>query len=411
MVKLNISGFISLIIVVIAVILTSSWLQGNITLLSRGWVWLGLGCVMCLLAYPPYIKQKNNMWLLAYAAIVVLNFFMGDSYFHSIVNVIMEVAMLLFCSYLAFYITEDKKIINIFVYSQLLVVVATAVLSITVNMIFPGVIRDTVTLINAGYSSKAIPFYRIGVCEYGYPHGIPMILPGLVLLYKNHRLKLIYRIIALSIVVLLFYLVFISGVTTALILTIFGILASFFIRQDDVRKNVTRLVILGILMMPLLNDDAALGVLKFAEQVVPEDNKITGKIANFEETIQNSNTADGTIQTRGELYGMSISGFFSNPIIGINDKSYGEHSAILDRFATLGLLGGIPFLLFILFLYKMIKQRIPSHSMMFFYIGMAGFLIMLATKNMNNIYVWLYSICLLPALLLFNSNPPKFIRK
>ena len=409
-IKLN--SFFSLVLTAIAVILTSSWLQGNFTILSRGWLWLGLGCIVCVFLYPAYLKQKNIFWLIAYATIVVFNFLMGDAYFYSTANVIMELAMLLFCSYFAFYVANNYgsiKLINIFVYSQIIVIVATSVLSIAIDMLYPGVIRETVTLINAGYSGEAVPFYRMGVCEYGFPHGIPMILPGLVLLYKNRRLKLIYRLLILMVLALLFYLVFVSGITTSLILAIFGIIASLIIREGGLKKNITRLAILSLFLTPLLSDTVMLNVLKRAEQIVPEENKITGKIINFEETIQNENSADGSIQMRGTLYGMSIDAFLTNPILGTNSKSFGGHSALLDRFASLGLIGGVPFILFIIALYKLVRRALPKNSILFFYIGLAGFMIMLATKNMSNIYVWLYSICLLPALILFNANPPKFL--
>lgn len=412
--KVKLSSLFSLLLVIITVILTSSWLQGNFTILSRGWLWLGFGCIVCVLLYPNYVKQKNLTWLIVYTVVVAINFLMGDSYFHSIVNVIMEVAMLLFCSYLAFFVVSDSgagQFNNVFVFGQLIVITLTASLSIIVDAIFPGIIRETVTLINGGYSDEAVPFYRMGVCEYGFPHGIPIILPAIVLLYKNQRLKFFYRLLFLLLLGLLFYLVFISGVTTSLILSLFGIIAAFIIREGNIRKNISRLVILTILMLPLLNDNVMLNVLKVAEQVVPEENKITGKIINFEETIQNENTADGSIQMRENLYGMSIESFFTNPVTGVNGNTYGGHSAILDRFATLGLIGGIPLIIFILSLYKLTKSKLPDDSIIFYNIGMAGFLIMLASKNMSNIYVWLYSMCLLPALILFNTNPPKFLRR
>lgn len=409
--QIRINSFISLVLVIVAIILTSSWLQGNFTLLSRGWLWLALGCILCLLQSPGYLKQKNITWLLIYTIFVVINYLMGDEYFHSPVNLIMEIAMLLFCSYFSYFLISDShpnRFINIFICSQFLVISITAVLSITVDIAIPGVIRETVSLINGGYSNDAIPFYRMGVCEYAFPHGIPMIVPGIVLLIKNKGLKLFYRSIALALLVLLFYLVFVSGVTTSLILTLFGILASFFVVEGYARKNAMRLFLLILLLSPLLNDTVMLKVLNVAEQVVPEENKITGKILNFKESIKNENTHE-SIQQRGDLYLMSVNAFFSNPIIGTNDKPLGGHSAILDRLGTLGLLGIIPFILFITSLYKMIKLRIPPGSIIFFYIGLAGFAIMLATKNMSNFYVWLYSMCLLPALILFNANPPKFL--
>lgn len=408
--KQKINGLVALVLVIVSIIMTSSLLQGNFVIFSRGWVWLALGCVICVLQYPSYLRQKSITWLLIYALIVFLNYFTGDLYFNSPVNVIMEIGMLLFCSYTSYYASErDNYLTNFLVGGLLIVIVLTSVLSITVDMVFPGVIRETVSMINGGYSDEAIPFYRMGVCEYGFPHAVPMIIPGIVLLSKNREIKLFYRIIAIVLLCLLFYLVFVSGVTTALILVLFGILSSLFVREGELKKNVSRLIILGVLLTPLLSDNVMLGILNFAEQVVPEKNKITGKIINFEETIKNDDAADGSIQQRGDLYGMSLDAFLSNPIIGTNDKPLGGHSAFLDRMGTLGLLGFVPFILFTFLLIKQIKQRIHKHAVIFYYIGMAGFLVMLSSKNMSNIYVWLYSICLLPALIQLNSNPPKFL--
>lgn len=400
-----------LLLLFVPVILTSSWLQGHVTLFARGWLWLFLGCFVCISQNSSYISTRNVTWLLLYAGILYLNYLSGDAYFHELHNIIMEIAMLLFCAYLVFFIRKKSnlKYITLLVLSQLIVIVFTSILSISADILLPGIIRKTVTLINSGRSGDVFLFYKMGVCEYGFPHAVPVIIPGLMLIVKNKKIKPVIRILIVLILVLLFYLVFISGVTTALILAIFGLLASFFVVEGNRIKNIRRLIVLGLFLTPLLNDSVTLSLLKGFETIVPEENKITGKIINFEETIQNEN-ADGSLQYRSNLYVMSFNEFLKHPVIGVNkSNNLGGHSAFLERLATLGIIGIIPYVAFIVLLMKSVIKFMPEKSLFFLYIGFIGFIIMIGTKNMSNIYLWLYSFALLPSLIIINENPPKVV--
>lgn len=413
MIEKRMSTWALLLLLFVPIILTSSWLQGHVTLFARGWLWLALGCFVCILQNSSYLSSRNVFWLFLYAVVLYLNHLSGDAYFHGLPSIIMEIATLLFCAYLVFYVSQkhNSKFTTLLVLSQLIVIVITSILSISADILFPGIIRQTVTLINSGQSEGVIPFYKMGVCEYGFPHAIPVLIPGLMLLVKNRRIKPIIRILIVLVLALLLYLVFISGVTTALILAIFGFLASLFVVEDNRKKNIRRLILLGLFLTPLLNDSVSLSLLQNLETIVPEENKITGKIINLEETIQNEN-ADGSLQTRSNLYMMSFNEFLKHPILGVNKTdNLGGHSAFLERLATLGILGIVPYIIFIVLLMKYVIRFIPEESIFFLYIGFIAFIIMLGTKNMSNIYLWLYSFVLLPSIIIINENPPKIVIK
>lgn len=411
MIEKRMSTWALILSLFVPVILTSSWLQGHVTLFARGWLWLALGCFVCISQNSSFLNTRNAFWLFLYAAVLYLNHLSGDAYFHGLPSIIMEIATLLFTAYLVFFVIQKHnfKFTTLLVLSQLIVIVITSVLSIQADIIIPGVIRQTVALINNGESGAIFPFYKMGVCEYGFPHAVPIIIPGLMLMVKNKIIKPVIRIFLVLILALLLYLVFVSGVTTALILAIFGLLASFFVVEGNRKKNIRRIVVLGLFLTPLLNDSVTLSLLKGFETIVPEENKITGKINNFEETIQNEN-ADGALQDRTNRYMMTFNEFLRHPILGVNktDK-LGGHSAFLERLATLGIIGIIPYIVFIVLLMKCVIKFIPEKSLFFLYLGFIGFIIMLGTKNMSNIYLWLYSFAVLPSIIIINENPPKIV--
>ena len=412
--KNNLKGyFIPSLLILITIILTSSLLHGHFRLFAMSWLWMGMGCIICLVFYNKFLSNRWILWLAVYAAIVFVNYLLGNTFLGSLPETIMEVALLFFI-YAFSIIVINKEISSVnkwFVFSQLLVLLITSLLSIYVDRYSPGIIRETVSLVNMGNTAEAAPYYRLGVCEYGFPHAVPIIIPGIMVLIKNKTIKPFFRILFFGVLVIGLFLVFISGVTTSLILSLFGFLASIVIDENRSTKNVRNLIILTVFLSPLLNDNVMLRVLQTSERFIPEENKILGKIINMEESIK-SESGNKSLQSREVRYQMSLEAFAKNPLLGVNDDSLiGGHSAFLDRLAAFGLLGIIPYLLFIFYFVKRLFKRIPERSRLFFFIGMAGFIIMMTAKNMSNIYVWLYSFCFLPGLLVLNNNVPRFMRK
>lgn len=65
---------------------------------------------------------------------------------------------------------------------------------------------------------------------------------------------------------------------------------------------------------------------------------VSKKINDLISSVNDGET-EGSIKSRVDRYLMSINGYISNPIVGTFGTSVGSHSAILDSFATYGLMG------------------------------------------------------------------------
>lgn len=390
--------------IICMVFMTFSLLHGYFSITARGWIWLPLACLTCLVLNKEVFKAKQFAWLVIYFLIVIINLMAGKS--SSSNNfLVLEISMILWAISFPFIIKDDvnSKFVRAFVIIELMVVVITSFLNIITDFTHPGVVRQAVSYVNLGENNQAIALYRMGVCDYGFPHAVPIIVPAIIQYVKREGLSMAKRILSIALILLISYFVFISGVTTAVMLLLFSIIGSFLVAPGGGRKTNIRLIILLLVTIPLLSDEVILNALTGLENIVSEDNAIHGKIKSFEDTIKYEE-ASGSVEARENKYFMSWDAFLENPLLGSSSESTGGHSVILDIFGTYGILGGIPFL-FLLFVHlKYIYKLIPKGSKYYFFIGSICFVMMFAIKNMSNVYTWMFVSALLPLMLLYGQK-------
>ena len=162
----------------------------------------------------------------------------------------------------------NKRFVKYFAITELVVVIITSILTIIVDISIPGIVRQAVTYTIEGRSESALQYYRLGVCEYGLPHAIPIILPAIIMHMRCQDVSFFKRIVSVVIILMLGYFVFISGVTTAILLLLFSIVGSLLISRESRKKTYRRIIVLCILALPLVNDNTILSIFSELEEII-----------------------------------------------------------------------------------------------------------------------------------------------
>lgn len=392
------AGFIP----VLVLILTWSFLGGWITLFSRQWIWVLFGSILVVGHATSFLKSKQIGYLAIYSVVLIANLLAGDSCFDSPIKIIYEITLLFFCSGLCYLLLDDKirgGIAKSILWIGAFVVIFTAIGTFIADRNMPGIVRMLVVYTNHGVS--CVPYYRIGVCEYTMPHAIPILIPPLVMWIKNRSIKGNIRLLSLIVLIFILLLIYISGTTTPLLVALLALSCSLLVnRKKSLSTNIIRIIVVAALLLPVLNKDVQLSIIHGLESVIPEDNSNYNKLVDFENLIMFDETT-GDVEERRGLYDASLSSFFDNILIGgSKTASLGGHSILLDRLGSLGLVGTIPYLVFIWLLAKSVYKRLPDENKVYYVIGVICFLLMLALKNMDGTWMWITMCVFLPVMML-----------
>lgn len=372
-------------------------------MLGRVWFWLVLGIIALITVVPQFFKTKAFYALVMYGVVVVFNHIMGDGYYASWPFLISDISSLVFYGGVYYYLFHgaENKTRNVIMYFLLFVIVFTSIGTYFADKSSPDIVRAMVLYSNKGADNS--PFYRMGVCHYSMPHALPVLIAPFFLWLKSNRIKRKIKYLMLLVLLFLLLLVWTSGATTPLLISVFALFVSLFIGpQKTYKNNLLILAIVFAITIPLLTDEVQLEVIHYLEGVVPEENANYGKLQDFENNIIYGE-ASGDMAARSDLYGKSISAFLNNMVLGTNNKlSVGGHSVILDRFAMLGIVGMLPFLLFFYYLFKDMYYNTPSNRRIFILIGIICFVLMLLLKNILG--MWMYTAVFVMLPLMVNND-------
>jgi len=217
-----------------------------------------------------------------------------------------------------------------------------------------------------------------GISGYSIIYSIVIIMPFFYLSILKSRA--IYRLIFISFTLLLIYFIYNAAYTIALFALVFGfLLYSLLITQSKIKIFLLPLMLL--LVIVFVDKSVMYNTLVFLSEniKIPQIALRLNELADF--TFRNDTISSDTLY-RLSLYQQSIDAFIKYPITGISifNSSYplSGHSAFLDILGGTGLLGFIPYLLFLWYSYKnalekaknrMLKKAIKTSYIMFCFIG------------------------------------------
>lgn len=391
---------ITRILYVVVMLSLTFQLFNTIPIFDRHYLFWLIAAVLSFSYCKGFFKSITFTWLLLYFLVVYLNHVSGDSFFYESTKIIIELVAFFIPASMAFYLfkRQDKPLVRYLLLFFGVFLIESAIVSFYANSLFPDIIRIQSNAENVAENLIFIqPFIRMGLTDYILPHAMPVIIPGLV--YVTISAKGRKRIIYALILVAAWMLAYVSGSFTALLLSTITLFLSLLVSKKNKRKTIARLVVASVFLVPLASSSSLqFLILDGVQQLIPDDNIAYRKITDIEESIIYGD-AEGGVGKRQEKYDQTISVIQNNLLVGTNEEKFGGHSAVLDRIAVLGLLGIVPYFLFIFFQLRFLIHYIGKTQRFYYYIGVFAALIMIMTKNMSYVSLWFMLFTLLPGIL------------
>jgi hypothetical protein len=289
------------------------------------------------------------------------------------------------------------KSLKIISAATIMVIFITSVLTVLQAYNNPGIVRSIVHTESMQDYIRRIEIYKKGVTSYAMPHAFSFIVPPLIYALKSKNLLFKERSFALAIIIICSLMVFYSQSTGALVILLFSFITSFIVTEKSIKKNIIRLIGLGLMAVVILNTETLISILEFFGAKT-ETLTYYGKIEDAMTMLENGGSV-GEIATRQELHNMSLNAFLNNLLLGTNKGSdIGGHAYFMDRAGLLGLVGIIPLFLFFFFQVKTTYKSLPNSTKMYYLIGVTACIILGFQKNMAGFEYWFYLFLLLPAL-------------
>lgn len=364
-----------------------------------------------ILVSNSYLKQKEFWLALMYGLVVFLNFWIGNVAFPSLFSVLYEVFRLMVPAAIFYYyskVSRNKPFVNSVLLLYLFVLVFETIATYRLEQVYPGLMRN---LHSSRYEDDLTMFMQMGLAPYSLPHALPTLIPAIVLVIKDGKNNLIIRVLTLVFLAASLVIVYLSQATGAYLMTIFSLVLAFIVNSSGIRNNMTKLVIVSVLALPFVLfpsfTDTAMDV---AEMFVSEDSDVYEKIEEVRASNSGAETS-GDIAYRGELLDKTLNTIIEHPLFGSRTKTYGNHNALLDRMAKLGLVGFLPLLMFLILTIKGTYKEIPEKGKIFYLIGVSAAVIMLLSKNQISWDQWFFLFYLLPVLIIENDRYEGFHSK
>lgn len=237
--------------------------------------------------------------------------------------------------------------------------------------------------------------------HYSLLHAYVLIMPALILAVKVIKTKI--RYLFLFVAIYDFYVIAQSSVAATIVLAIISIAFMLIYDEKDNNKSLLRALGFGAMFF-LLIEVGVVDAIMNAIVNIYEGTASSGKMQMFRDMLSGKELAAGnSIDERSQLHNISINAFFSNPLIG--SSPVGDHSCILDRLGGLGLIGFVPYVIFLFSVFKNVaKTFVSRNAKMGFYVVSFSVLLLLYQKGLFGQECWLFFIVLAPSILHYIEN-------
>lgn len=359
--------------------------------------------IICGILYPRSLISKPMLWLYIFLIVLTVNAIL-ERYIHvnglsnttipASTRIIIEAAWILPSVMIATILAASKnlKLIRIVGWGSLILLIISFIYLLPLISISANKLRELA--LSDGYDvPRGLPSYTL-------MHSYVLMLPGLCLAYRESSLR--RRVMFGIIVLLFFYLILKTAVTTSIGLSSLFIIFALVVSKNSLNKTLLLIGICIILFIIALESGL---VLLFINWIMPyfEGTAVSDKLIDFRNSIDVGHLTGGTILVRGNLHELSKQSFFSNPFFG--GDQVGGHSQFLDILGSVGLVGFIPFVMIII---KVMQSYCPYVSdkfgRVFLYSCFALAAVYLYSKGIFGATGWLFMCVLGPCLVAAVSN-------
>lgn len=364
-----------------------------------------IGVASCVICVGSFFKTKNAKYLLCYILVVFLNYFSGNKAVPTIGAALTESISILLPACIYYYISIINKpwFNKTLLYSFLTILGLITISSYVIDSQMPGIIRAAV---NMEDDDTVVTLFMSGLSPYALPHALPILIPPCVMIIKTPGHRIFQRYVGIIVLVIIGELILLSQSFGATSMGIVVLLISIFIENESTQSNFRLLIALSIFFVPIISiEELQLYLIELFRGFFENGSKMDIKLSDLAAGIINESTSEIT-GNRGGLLEKTFDAIIQNPIFGVNDKSYGNHNALIDRFACYGLVGFIPLVIFMFHQIKYTYENVSENIKTYYVIGATAAIVMMVTKNMMGWYQWVCLLLILP-LMLNEWNPQK----
>ena len=351
------------------------------------------------LLFPNLWKKGSFVALLIYTLETFFYFLFGHPFFDSINTVINPFLMMgsaLLLSEYIFQYDKDFKFTKLTLIVSVCSLVIMSLISIPILRTNPNIIRYVYSINSKGDNEilAATPF----LISWDSVTGISTLIASIVFLcrkvYLKHSWLFYFWLFTLMV---FYYVVFRSNITTPLVLSsVMIVLALLFSYETLNSKNITKIVLTGLLALALMTPAVLVPALDFAQSHMTPGGATYKRMDDMKATILYGEVSwDSDIETRNEIMSNSIDLFLESPLLGtFTPERIANHSYFADRLACHGMLFIIPLIMIFIYHFKSVYRRL-IHTKLTYMFGFSAFLFLLIFKSES---VWLFGFFLLPIL-------------
>lgn len=324
---------------------------------------------------------------------------------HDLANpkwVLIEILVLLSCVSItnSFVYNRDMYGFKMVTVLGLCIIIVTALLTLQILERDSQAVRNMVGYTIKGSNAKIQTYLQQGIASFGLVHAFPFLCPLLVLNIKSAK-NYLFRALALAVILVAYFMLLKASFGTPLLLATAAIALAFLLTKNQM-LNMVIVICMVVFLFMTMNKNLLVYALEEAQELAfSKTPVISKKIDDIVASIK-FNKSRGEISGREKVYAKSWSTFFSSPLWGSFDKSdAGGHAYFPDRLAYFGLLGTVPFFLFLYFTLKRSYMLINSKVRLHFLLSVGVFIMLGLLKNITGVENFLYLFVFIPGLALF----------
>lgn len=360
--------------------------------------------ILLLFLYPNAFTSKVSRWFFIFISVLIVNALLGrhihinglsNDTLPALWRITIEVAWVLPAILMMSILLklDNANLYKAIGYGSVIILTISFIYILPLLMAYSNILR-------AASTEGSLEFTRpLGLPDYTLMHAYVFMLPGLCMyMKKNTGIK---KCISFLLVVLFFYVITQTSVSTSIAMGLFIVLFSIIYNENDKHKSV----VWGIVAICVFFAAYQMGlVLAFVDWLMPffEGTAVSFKLQDIHDSIINGALQGGSFEGRADHHEISQMSFLENPIFG--GGKAGGHSHVLDTLGTVGLIGFIPFFLTIWFSMKNYTNIINKNDRIYMYLvfGIAG--VYLYHKGIFGSAGWLFMCVIAPSLVKTISN-------
>jgi hypothetical protein len=280
----------------------------------------------------------------------------------------------------------------------LICIVITALMSVFVSYINPMFARDIIGVENASITDKEeiLSFKQFGGGGYGFYSGIICLLPILIYYYKNPSESIWSRKVILFFIVLFCYCLLRVQIFANLLIAVLIMVLSL-VGTKKLKKSLFFMVVVSLILY-LLPSEFYIDLLTNLSSLFPRDSHVRFKLEDMALFIRNGAEpgVDTEAAIRVERFPLLWESFSDEPFTG--GKYYNHHLYWMNKLATFGLLGFLPFVILLLVVFTSEVRRYPPAFRLYLLLAIFSMIFLGVIKALFGRDLWYIFFIIAPGL-------------